>query len=140
MRAGKLLYFAFSDTPAWVVSYAIAKSEDHGWTQPVAVQFPYSLLSRSVENDMLPMARKFGLAMLPWGLLSGGALTGKYSQDNGEPRREELASEREMAAGEAVVKLAKEIGRSPAQVAINWVRQQPGECHSNPGLPHGQSD
>ena len=81
MRAGKLLYFAFSDTPAWVVSYAIAKAEDHGWTQPVAVQFPYSLLSRSVENDVLPMARKFGLAMLPWGLLSGGALTGKYSQE-----------------------------------------------------------
>jgi aryl-alcohol dehydrogenase-like predicted oxidoreductase len=126
VRAGKLLYFAFSDTPAWVVSHAIARAEDSGWTRPCAVQFPYSLLSRSVENDVLPMARAFGLAMLAWGLLEDGTLTGKYSRPAAEPRREEQAGERLVAAGEAVARLAGEIGRSPAQVAIDWVRQQPG--------------
>ena len=126
VRAGKILHFAFSDTPAWVVAYAIAKAEDHGWTQPAAVQFPYSLLSRSVENDMMPMARAHRLAMLAWGVLADGTLTGKYSRPDGEPRREQTVDPRQIAAGEAVQRLAEEIGRSPAQVAINWVRQQPG--------------
>jgi aryl-alcohol dehydrogenase-like predicted oxidoreductase len=126
VRAGKVLYFAFSDTPAWVVSYAIAKTEDYGWSRPTAIQVPYSLLDRSVERDVLPMAREHDLAILPWGLLESGVLTGKYSQTSNEPRRESSVGERELAAGEAVVKLAQEIGRSPAQVAINWIRQQPG--------------
>lgn len=126
IRAGKVLYFAFSDTPAWVVAYAIAKAEDLGWSRPLAIQVPYSLLSRSVERDVLPMARAHDLAILPWGTLRGGKLTGKYGSDSGEPRRESSVSETELAAGEEVVRLAAEIGRTPAQVAINWVRQQPG--------------
>jgi aryl-alcohol dehydrogenase-like predicted oxidoreductase len=126
VRAGKVMYFAFSDTPAWVITYAIAKAEDYMLTRPVAIQFPYSLLGRSPENDILPMAREHDLALLPWGLLEGGVLTGKYSQTANEPRREENPDPRDVAAGDAVVKLAKEIGASPAQVAINWVRQQRG--------------
>jgi aryl-alcohol dehydrogenase-like predicted oxidoreductase len=126
VASGKVLYFAFSDTPAWVVSYAIAKATDFGWTQPVGLQIPYSLLDRGVERAELPMAREHGLAILPWGLLESGVLTGKYSQPSDEPRRESKVGERELKTGEAVTKVAKEIGRSPAQVAINWVRQQPG--------------
>lgn len=126
VASGKVLYFGFSDTPAWVVSYALAKAADLGWTHPVALQIPYSLLDRSVERAELPMARKHGLAILPWGLLESGVLTGKYSQPADEPRRESQAGERELKAGEAVAKLAREIGRSPAQVAINWIRQQAG--------------
>jgi aryl-alcohol dehydrogenase-like predicted oxidoreductase len=126
IRAGKVLYFAFSDTPAWVVSYAIAKAEDFGWSRPLGIQIPYSLLDRDVERDILPMAREHDLAILPWGMLESGALTGKYSAKSDEPRRESGVSERVLAAGETVVKLAREIGRTPAQVAINWVRQQPG--------------
>lgn len=126
IRAGKVLYFAFSDTPAWVVSYAIAKAEDYGWSRPVAMQIPYSLRNRAVEREVLPMARSHDLAILPWGLLEGGVLTGKYSQPSAEPRREASISDAELAAGEAVVQLAQSLGRSPAQVAINWVRQQPG--------------
>lgn len=123
---GKVLYFAFSDTPSWVVSYAIATAEAHGWPKPVAVQAPHSLLDRGVERDLWPMARHHGLTILPWGMLEGGALTGKYSQASDGPRRNSEADAREIAAGEAVVALAKELGRAPSQVAINWVRQQPG--------------
>jgi aryl-alcohol dehydrogenase-like predicted oxidoreductase len=126
IRAGKVLYFAFSDTPAWIISYAVAKAEDFGWSRPVGIQIPYSALDRSVERDILPMAREFDLAILPWGTLEGGVLTGKYSSSIDEPRRESNVGQTELAAGEAVVKVAKEIGRTPAQVAINWVRQQPG--------------
>lgn len=126
IRAGKVLYFAFSDTPAWVVSYAIAKAEDFGWSRPVAMQIPYSLLDRAVERDVLPMARTHDLAICPWGLLDGGVLTGKHRQPSEEARRVSNPSERDLAAGDAVVKIATETGCSAAQVAINWVRQQPG--------------
>ncbi|MCU0490381.1 MAG: aldo/keto reductase [Chloroflexaceae bacterium] len=124
IASGKVLYFAFSDTPAWVVSYAIAKAESHGWSRPIAMQVPYSVLSRDAERDILPMARSHDLALLAWGVLSGGALTGKYSQPDDTPRREASVSEREAAAGAAVAAVARELGRTPAQVAIAWVRQQ----------------
>jgi aryl-alcohol dehydrogenase-like predicted oxidoreductase len=124
--AGKVLYFAFSDTPAWVVAYAIAKAEDYGLPRPIAFQAPYSLAGRAIERAEIPMARIHDLAILAWGLLEGGVLTGKYSQPGDEPRREDQVSDTDRAAGEAVRKLADRIGRTPAQVAINWVRQQPG--------------
>ena len=126
IASGKVLYFAFSDTPAWVVSYAIAKATDFGWTPPVALQVPYSLLDRAVERAELPMAREHGLAILPWGMLESGVLTGKYSQSSDEPRRESKVGERELKMGEAVAQIARNVGHSPAQVAINWIRQQPG--------------
>lgn len=126
IASGKVLYFAFSDTPAWVVSYALAKAEDLGWSRPVALQVPYSVLDRSVERAELPMAREHGLAILPWGMLEGGVLTGKYSAPSEEPRRESDVDERGLKAGETVARIAREAGCSPAQVAINWVRQKPG--------------
>lgn len=126
VASGKVLYFAFSDTPAWVVSYAIARAANFGWTPPIGLQIPYSLLDRSVERAELPMAREHGLAILPWGLLESGVLTGKYSHPSEEPRRESKVGERELKIGEAVAAVALEIGCSPARVAINWVRQQPG--------------
>lgn len=127
VRAGKVLYFAFSDTPAWVVSQAVMLAELRGWARPVACQFPYNLLGRAAERDMMPMARELDLAMLPWGLLSGGALTGKYNDpaDN-SPKRSDGASVAEQQVAEALQAVAQVIGRTPAQVAINWVRQQPG--------------
>jgi len=125
VASGKVLYFAFSDTPAWVVSYAIAKAEDFGWTRPVALQVPYSILDRNVERAELPMAGEYGLSVLAWGMLEGGALTGKYSQTSAEPRRESEVGERELKAGEVVANVAREVGCSPAQVAVNWVRLQP---------------
>jgi aryl-alcohol dehydrogenase-like predicted oxidoreductase len=124
IASGKVHYFAFSDTPAWVVSYAIAKAAHLGWTPPIALQVPYSLLGRAVERAELPMAREHGLSLLAWGILEDGVLTGKYSQPSDEPRRESQVGERQLKAGEAVAKVAREIGCSPAQVAINWIRAQ----------------
>ena len=126
IRAGKVLHVGFSDTPAWVVSKAVAIAELRGWVRPAAVQLPYSLADRSPERELLPMARELQLAITPWGLLEEGVLTGKYRRKANEPRRNSSAAKRLMALGDAVVELAEEIGRSPAQVAVNWVRQQPG--------------
>lgn len=126
IASGKVMYFAFSDTPAWVVSYAIAKAEAYGWPRPLALQVPYSLLGRSVERAEIPMARAHGLEILAWGILDGGVLSGKYSHASDEPRRESSVSEREVKAGEAVAAIAEKAGCSPTQVAINWVRNQPG--------------
>lgn len=120
---GKVLYVAFSDTPAWVTAYAVATAERYGWPRPVATQLPYSLADRSPERAEIPMAKALDLAVCAWGLLEGGVLTGKYSDTNGEQTRYDGAAEQEKEQGQTVVELANEIGRSAAQVAINWVRQ-----------------
>lgn len=127
VRAGKVLYFAFSDTPAWIVSQAVTMANLRGWTAPIAFQFPYSVLGRAAERDVMPMCRTLGLTMLPWGLLSGGALTGKYNTPSNEPRRDASASQAELKMAETLGALAQEIGRTPSQMAINFVRQQPGQ-------------
>jgi aryl-alcohol dehydrogenase-like predicted oxidoreductase len=128
VRAGKVLYVGFSDTPAWVVAQAVIMAELRGWTRPVGMQLPYSLADRSVERESLPMSRALDLAVTPWGLLEGGILSGKYASGNAEPRRygNEPQSERELRLADEIKAVANEIGRSVAQVAINWVRQQPG--------------
>lgn len=124
VRDGKVLYVGFSDTPAWVVAQAVSIAELRGWSRPVAIQAPYSILDRGVERDLLPMAKANDLAVTVWGMLEGGTLTGKYRAKDGGPTRYEGASEKELATGDVVVALSGEIGRSPAQVAINWVRSR----------------
>jgi len=134
IRAGKVMYIGISDTPAWIVSRANTMAELLGWTQFVALQVEHSLLERTVERELLPMAREYEMAITPWGAIGGGVLTGKYNKgaDDSGPRRYNpddpitRVSERNLAIAEEVVKIAGEIGRTPAQVAYNWVRQQPG--------------
>lgn len=126
VRAGKVLYVAFSDSPAWVIAYALAVADRYGWSRPAAVQLPYNFASRDPERALLPMARSFGLTVTAWGLLSGGALTGKYNDENDEPKRYDSASEKTQRLARVLQEVAQEVGHSPAQVAINWVRQQPG--------------
>lgn len=127
VRAGKVLYVGFSDSPAWVISYAVGLAERYGWAQPVAAQLPYNFADRDAERAVLPMARTYGLTVLAWGLLGGGALTGKYNDENDDqPRRYEGVSDKAKATAVELQTIAREIGRSPAQVAVNWVRQQPG--------------
>jgi aryl-alcohol dehydrogenase-like predicted oxidoreductase len=127
VRAGKVLYVGFSDTPAWVVSRAHAIATVRGWTPPVAVQLPLSLADRGAQRDLLPMARELDLAVCAWGTLEGGTLTGKYfSADDGPRRYSGGPGETEQALAREVMAVAEETGISAAQVAINWVRQQPG--------------
>jgi aryl-alcohol dehydrogenase-like predicted oxidoreductase len=127
VRAGKVLYVGFSDTPAWVVSRAHAIASVRGWTPPVAVQLPLSLADRGAQRDLLPMARQLDLAVCAWGVLEGGTLTGKYFSEDGAPRRYSGdPGETEQALAREVMAVAEEAGCTPAQVALNWVRQRPG--------------
>lgn len=126
VHAGKVNYVGISDTPAWVVSYAQALAELRGWNRFVAFQGEYNVLERGIERDVLPMARAMDMAVLPFGLLAGGALTGKFNAPGGpvEHTRARKASETQLAAAVVVMDIAGEVGRTPSQVAINWVRQQ----------------
>lgn len=123
VQSGKVNYIAVSDHPSWMVSQANMLAEVRGWSKFIAVQVPYSLARRDIEREILPMANDLGLAVTPWAILGGGVLTGKYRQKDGEKRYDE-ANEKMLKAGDKVVEVAERIGKTPSQVAINWVRQQ----------------
>ena len=127
VRQGKILYFAISDTPEWVIAEACTRAELMGWTRPVAVQVPYSLAWRDVERGTLPMAKYWDVAVCTWGMLDGGVLSGKYSRSAEEPRRYKIdqLDERRQKIVAALQEVADEAGRTPSQAAINWVRQCP---------------
>src|SRR3989304_5844190 len=74
VRAGKALYVGISDPPAWVVARANTFADWKGWTPFVGLQIPYSLIERTPERDLLPMAEALDLAVPPWGTLGGGVL------------------------------------------------------------------
>ncbi|NIV71283.1 aldo/keto reductase [Candidatus Saccharibacteria bacterium] len=133
VRAGKVLYIGVSDTPAWIVSQANTLAELHGWSSFVGLQIEYSLIERTPERDLLPMARAFDIGVTPWAPLGAGVLTGKYNPQYGKKSEEKRMGEdskrlsnRNLRIAEEVVKISEEIGCSPSQVAINWVRQQKG--------------
>jgi aryl-alcohol dehydrogenase-like predicted oxidoreductase len=125
VRAGKVLYIGISDTPAWVVSQANAIAELRGWSRFVAYQGEYSLASRAPERDIMPMTHALEMAFTPWGILEGGEMTGKYNAPSEEPKRSIDTSPRIKSLAAELMLLAEEIGRTPSQIAINWVRQQP---------------
>jgi len=124
VRAGKVLYVGISDTPAWVVSQANTLADLRGWSRFVAYQGEYSLASRAPERDILPMTNAFDMTFLPWGVLEGGELTGKYNSTSDEPKRSKDTSERIKNIAAELMKLAHEIGCTPSQVALNWARQR----------------
>lgn len=129
VRQGKVLYAGISDTPAWIVARANTLAELRGWTPFVALQVEYSLIERAPERELLPMARALDLAVTPWSPLGGGILSGKYLKKGGRSRDAKRGLQpdaRKNRISQAVEGVAKEIGRSPAQVALAWLRQQPG--------------
>jgi aryl-alcohol dehydrogenase-like predicted oxidoreductase len=100
-----------------------------GWSRFVGMQIPYSLLGRDVERSIIPMAKHWDMAVLPWGLLEDGILTGKFLKKVKVPTRVDpdklKLSERSMKIVKEVENISKEVGKPMSQVAINWVRQQP---------------
>ena len=129
VRQGKVLYVGISDTPAWEVARANTLASLRGWSAFVGLQIRYSLLDRAVERELLPMAAELDLAVTPWDALGSGLLTGKYNRDADSQGRASLRGrirERDLAIAAEVVKLAEKLGRTPAQVALNWVRQGQG--------------
>lgn len=127
VRAGKILYTGISDTPAWIVSQANTLAELRGWTRFTGLQIEYSLVERTPERELLPMARAFDMAVTPWAVLGSGLLSGKYKKDqkgrltNGKP-----LPEWKYKIVDAVLDMAEETSYSPSQIAISWVRQQKG--------------
>lgn len=79
VRAGKIAYIGLSDTPAWQASRMQAVAELRGWSQFCALQISYSLIERTVERELIPMAREMGMGVCPWSPLGGGVLSGKYA-------------------------------------------------------------
>jgi aryl-alcohol dehydrogenase-like predicted oxidoreductase len=127
VRAGKVLYIGVSDTPAWIVAQANTLARCYGWTPFVALQVEYSLIERTPERDLIPMAQAFDMAVTPWSPLAGGILTGKYNRNDGqqeEGSRGANISDRKLKIAEVVTQVAQEIGRSPSQVALAWLRAQ----------------
>jgi aryl-alcohol dehydrogenase-like predicted oxidoreductase len=111
------------------VAQANTLADLRGWTRFVGLQIRYSLADRAAERDLLPMARSLDIAVTPWSVLGAGVLTGKYKRgDAGAAGRAARwdKTDRDLAIAAEVAAVADEIGRTPAQVAINWVRQQPG--------------
>ena len=136
VRSGKILYIGISDTPAWIVSQANTLAELRGWTSFIGLQTEYSLIERTPERDLLPMARTLDIGVTAWAPLGSGVLTGKYNRPpshNPEPNRHSddgpnsrRLSPRNLAIAEAVQVIAEEVGRPASQVALNWLRQRPG--------------
>ena len=126
VRAGKVHYIGISDTPAWIVSRANTIAEFRGWSAFVGLQVEYSLIQRTPERDLIPMAKSLGLALTPWAPLAGGALTGKYLRgESGRVREESIRrNERSVRITQKVVEVAEQLGVSPAQVAVKWTMQQ----------------
>ncbi|MES2269232.1 MAG: aldo/keto reductase [Bacteroidota bacterium] len=130
IREGKVNYAAISDTPAWVVAKGNTMAELMGWSQFIALQVEYSLLQRTPERELIPMAKHFGMTVTPWAPLGGGVLTGKYLK--GDKGRIKPESNRRNDNSERITKLvmaiADELGVSAGNVALQWMRQQDFQC------------
>ena len=134
VRAGKVLYVAVSDWPAWEIARATTMAELRGWTPFAGLELPYSLLERTPERELMPMAQALDLAVAAFSPLSRGLLTGKYLPDaEGGPATSGRAAgsarhldERTERVVREVVAVAREVGATPSQVAIAWIRSRPG--------------
>jgi aryl-alcohol dehydrogenase-like predicted oxidoreductase len=129
VRAGKVVYVGVSDTPAWIVSQANMLAQLRGWSPFVALQIEYSLAQRTVERELIPMARALGLAVTPWSPLAGGLLTGKHQDgtaaDSGRGMMVAARqTERNRRIVDCLLQVAREAGRTPSQIALAWLRAQ----------------
>ena len=138
VRAGKVLYVGISDAPAWWIAQANTLAALRGWSSFIAMQIEYSLIERTVERELIPVAKALNVGVTAWSPLAGGVLTGKYhgpaaSDQKGEPGRmssemmkdflpEQQRAERVVTAVKTV---ADQVDRSLAQVALAWLRTRP---------------
>jgi aryl-alcohol dehydrogenase-like predicted oxidoreductase len=133
VRAGKVRYIGVSDTPAWKIAEANVTARFRGWSAFIGLQIEYSLLERSVEQELMPMARELGLGVTPWSPLKSGALSGKYTRENhGEARRDRAAfleahlNEKTYSIVDELGAIAKARDTTVARVALAWLQAQPG--------------
>jgi aryl-alcohol dehydrogenase-like predicted oxidoreductase len=133
VRAGKVRYIGVSDTPAWKVAQANVIAQLRGWSPFVALQIEYSLLERSVEQELVPMALELGLGITPWSPLKSGMLSGKYTRRNaGQVKSDrgfvtdDFLNEKTYAVVDALEEIARTHDTTVARVALSWVQTQPG--------------
>jgi aryl-alcohol dehydrogenase-like predicted oxidoreductase len=136
VRAGKVRYMGSSTFPAWMVMEALAVSDRYGLVRFISDQPPYNLLDRRVENELIPLCLKHGLAVLPWSPLAGGILAGRYAASEKAPEGSrathsgafftERITGRSNAVAVEVAKLARERGMTASQLALLWLKEQPG--------------
>jgi len=130
IRQGKVNYAAISDTPAWVVAKGNTLAELMGWSQFIALQVEYSLIQRTPERELIPMAKHYGMTVTPWAPLGGGVLSGKYlrgEQGRVKPESNRL-NEHNVNITKAVVAIADELGVSASHVALQWTMSQGFSC------------
>jgi 1-deoxyxylulose-5-phosphate synthase len=137
VRAGKIRHAGCSTHPAWLVMEALATSERYGYSRYVSEQPPYNLLDRRIENELVPLALRYNLAILPWAPLAQGVLAGRYSQEGQYPPDSRAArmsgsiyaervTEAGIKAGQKFSQIAEQFGHTPGQLAILWCKDQPG--------------
>jgi len=136
VRAGKVLYIGSSTFPAWMIMEGLAISRQYGWVRYVSEQPPYNLLDRRIENELIPLALKYNLAILPWSPIAMGLLAGKYLPGADAPAGSRLAEGRNFMdervnptgreIGAKMVELAHERGMTASQLALLWCKDQPG--------------
>jgi aryl-alcohol dehydrogenase-like predicted oxidoreductase len=127
---GKVLYIGVSDAPAWWIAQANTLAELRGWSKFVGLQIEYSLIERTVERELVPMAKAFNLGLVAWSPLAGGVLSGKYhAKGRSEGRFSNESMNQFLRTGErpdrvvaALTKVGQQVGRSVAQVALAWLQ------------------
>ncbi len=130
--AGKVRYIGFSDAPAWKVAQAQLIAGFRGWAPVIALQIEYSLMERTVEGELLPMAEELGMGVLPWSPLKMGALSGKYTRANGQKMQGHRGAfvgelgEKQFTIIDAAEKVAAEVNSDVPSVALAWVQNRPG--------------
>ena len=133
---GKVRYVGFSDTPAWYAARAWTLADERDREKICALQLEYSLIERNIEREHIPLALELGLAITPWSPLGRGMLTGKFQRgfvgadgrlsNPGLVRNAKIDKEKNWAIVDTLIDLARELGRSPAQIALAWVATRPG--------------
>lgn len=140
VRAGKIRYYGFSDVPAWYAARAVTLAQWRGAEPPIALQMEYSLVERSIEREHVPAAHELGMGICPWSPLASGLLSGKYTREGAASSKGSRLdvlqgsnnpvfrkfTERNWKIVDALQDVAKQLGRSMAQVGLNWVATQPG--------------
>jgi aryl-alcohol dehydrogenase-like predicted oxidoreductase len=137
IHAGKVRYIGCSTHPAWMVMEALAISERSRLNRYISEQPPYNLLDRRIENELVPLCQKYGLAIIPWSPLAMGVLAGRYSRTGSYPdgsraqhwdekMGQARITQRGIEVGEAVSRMAEERGLTASQLALLWIKDQPG--------------
>jgi aryl-alcohol dehydrogenase-like predicted oxidoreductase len=133
VRAGKVRYLGVSDTPAWKCAEAQTIARFRGWTPLIALQIEYSLIERTVEGELVPMALELELGVTPWSPIAGGVLSGKFRREDAATATSDRGTralsrltERTFTILDEVKRVATALGTTPAAVALAWVQSRAG--------------